>query len=59
MDMKLPGQFDHPKVKRTMERATEQIYAAGKMVTDDVMWEGTVSNLFLNAARAFAVKGRG
>ena len=59
LDMKVPGEFDHPKVKRAIERATEQIRAAGKMVTDDVMWEGTVSDLFLNAARTFAVKDRG
>ena len=59
LDMKVPGQFDHPKVKRAIERATEQIHTVGKMVTDDVMWEGTVSDLFLNAARTFAVKDRG
>jgi 2-keto-3-deoxy-L-rhamnonate aldolase RhmA len=59
LDMKVPGEFDHPKVKRAIERATEQIRAAGKMVTDDVMWESTVSDLFLGAAKAFAVKGRG
>ena len=59
LDMKLPGQFDHPKVKQAIEKAKKQIRTAGKMVTDDVMWEGTVSDLFLNAARAFAAKGRG
>ncbi len=59
LDMRLPGEFDHPKVKRAIGRATEQIRAAGKMVTDDMMWEGTVSDLFLGAARAFAAKGRG
>jgi 4-hydroxy-2-oxoheptanedioate aldolase len=58
LDMKLPGEFDHPKVKQAIETATEQIHGAGKMVTDDVMWEGTVSDLFLGAARAFAAKGR-
>ena len=58
LDMRLPGQFDHPKVNHAIDRATRQIRAAGKMVTDDVMWEDTVSDLFLGAARAFAVKGR-
>ncbi|HEY50936.1 MAG TPA: hypothetical protein G4O20_03930, partial [Dehalococcoidia bacterium] len=57
-DMKVPGEFDHPKVKQAMARAAEQIHAAGKKVTDEVMWEGTVSNLFLGAAKAFAAKGR-
>ena len=59
LDMKVPGQFDHPKVKRAIEGATEQIHTAGKKVTDDVMWEETVSGLFLNAAREFTAKGRG
>ena len=59
LDMKLPGEFDHPKVKQAIEKATGQIRAAGKTVTDDVMWEGTVSDLFLGAAREFATKGRG
>ena len=59
LDMKVPGEFDHPRIKLAIEKANEQIRAAGKMVTDDVMWEGTVSDLFLNAARAFAAKGRG
>lgn len=58
LDMRLPGQFDNPKVKQAIDGATQQIRAAGKMVTDDVMWEDTVSDLFLGAARAFAVKGR-
>ena len=58
LDMKVPGEFDHPKVKQAMARAAEQIHAAGKKVTDEVMWEGTVSNLFLGAAKAFAAKGR-
>ena len=59
LDMKLPGEFDHLKVKQAIEKATGQIRAAGKTVTDDVMWEGTVSDLFLGAAREFATKGRG
>ena len=58
LDMRLPGQFDNPRVKQAIDGATQQIRAAGKMVTDDVMWEDTVSDLFLGAARAFAVKGR-
>ena len=58
LDMKVPGEFDHPRVKEAMAKAAEQIHAAGKKVTDDVMWEGTVSGLFLDAAKAFAAKGR-
>jgi 2-keto-3-deoxy-L-rhamnonate aldolase RhmA len=58
LDMKVPGEFDHPKVKQAMAKAAEQIHAAGKMVTDDVMWEGTVSDLFLGAAKAFVARGK-
>jgi 4-hydroxy-2-oxoheptanedioate aldolase len=59
LDMKVPGEFDHPKINLAIKKANEQIRAAGKMVTDHVMWEGTVSDLFLSAVRAFAAKGRG
>jgi 2-keto-3-deoxy-L-rhamnonate aldolase RhmA len=51
--MGLPGQPNHPRVKKFEATVRDTVHAAGKKMTDDVMVVARTSDLVLDAASAF------
>jgi len=54
-----PGDWKHPRVEKAMERAWEQIVAAGKAPGRELMFTTGITDLIINGGRDFLAKTKG
>ena len=52
-DCGYPGQPNHPEVKKVTEAAVARIYAAGRLMREDIMVMANAKNLLLDATKRF------
>ena len=57
--MGLQGQPNHPKVKEFEAKVMDEVHAAGKQMTTEVMVSARSANLFLDGCRAFLKAQKG
>ena len=57
--MGLPGQPNHPDVKKFEAQVRDAVHAAGKKMADDVMTSARAANIFMDGARAFLKASKG